>query len=213
MVIFAETSRVLRLVRSPVRGNHSLLSAFNTWALADLACPSTSQIARAREPFPAVGVQHLCPGRPPVNIGARLPHGHTIRQGKFRSRRCHDISGDRRAGSFADSLPVGYPPGGGPEGPSTSGFPVRGRGDEEAGRRKVPRCVSRVHEELDGWPMSSVPPRGRYVAGAVVRGWSAAPGTGAPRSCPTGPGRRVVFARFRRQSQLTLRSPECYEQM
>ena len=35
MVIFVETSRVLRLVRSPVRGNHSLLSAFNTCALAD----------------------------------------------------------------------------------------------------------------------------------------------------------------------------------
>jgi len=35
MVIFVETSRVLCLVRSAVRGNHSLLSEFNTWAQAD----------------------------------------------------------------------------------------------------------------------------------------------------------------------------------
>ena len=45
----------------------------------DLACPLIHQIARARKPFPAAGVQHMRPGGPSVNIRACLPHRQNIR--------------------------------------------------------------------------------------------------------------------------------------
>ena len=42
-------------------------------------------------------------------------------------------------------------------------FPAAGCGGDEAGRLKVSWCVCIVHEDFDGWPVSSVPPRWIYL--------------------------------------------------
>ena len=134
----------------------------------DLACPLTHKIARARKPFPAVGVQHMRPGGPfawPACLIARILGKASSDLGDVMIYPAIGL-----AGSPPGSWRLGCPLCAGPEGLRTCGFPCRGRAGEGAGQLAVSRCVCIVHEELDGWPASSVPsPRTYLDGGRAVR--------------------------------------------